>query len=249
MGFHAMRRRRSEGSRVAFVRHLQASPGFTTAGDAVLGCSVESTPIKPAHGGVRRFVESPYALQIFCVAAFSVRLRLRIYAGWPNNADRLRDVVGTKPSGKNNKGPDLFDDPATDAPVVRHAERTNLPVRRAVAVQQEIFGNTLVAPRDLDALFPVNGHAAHDHAARQCRPDGRDVSRTEQFRRRAKMDDRWLQSPRPLDDQSCSRRKEKRRKLRWRRNCSGNLSRPSERLFARKLTIAYQDADVVNSDF
>jgi hypothetical protein len=90
---------------------------------------------------VRRFVESSHTLQILGVAAFPVRSRLRVHAGRPDNIDRLYDVLGTKPSGKDDGGADQLDDPTTEAPVVRYAQRADLPVRRTMAVQQQIIRN------------------------------------------------------------------------------------------------------------
>jgi hypothetical protein len=91
----------------------------------------------------------------------------------------------------------------------------------------------------------VDRHTAHDRVARQSGLDHGDLSRTEQFRRGAKVDDRGPQLSRPLDDQVRSRREKQGRKLRRGRYRSGDLRRPSERLFARKFAVADQDADVV----
>lgn len=135
------------------------------------------------------FVETSHPVEIFRVTAFSDRLRFRINAGRPDNADRLGDVVRTKPSSEKDANVNLLDNPLTDVPVVRHAKGANLPVRRTVAVQQKIIGNAFVAPSDLDAFLPVNGDAAHYRAARQRRPNGRDLCRSEQFGRRSQMDD------------------------------------------------------------
>jgi hypothetical protein len=53
----------------------------------------------------------------------------------------------------------------------------------------------------------------------------------------------------PFDDQARSRREKQGRKLRWRRYGTANLSRPSERLVARKLAVADQDTNVINAEF
>jgi hypothetical protein len=99
-------------------------------------------------------MELSHAFQILGVRAFPVRFRLRIHAGRPNPAYRLRDVVGTEPSGEDNGGSDFFDDASADAPVVRQAERADLLVRGAVAVKQKIVRNALIAPSDADAFLP-----------------------------------------------------------------------------------------------
>jgi hypothetical protein len=83
---------------------------------------------------------------------------------------------------------------------------------------------------------------------RQRRFDRSYLIRSEQLRRCAKVDDGWLERPRPFDDEVHSRRKKERRNPRRRHYRSRNLRRPKERLFARKLAVADQNPNVVDTN-
>jgi hypothetical protein len=186
-------------------------------------------PIRTARSSTRGYMELSHAFQILGVRAFPVRFRLRIHAGRPNHAYRLRDVVGTEASGEDDGGADRFDDASADAPVVRQAERADLLVRGAVAVKQKIVRNPVIASSDADAFFPVDWHAPHDQAARQHSFDCSHLIRIEQFRSCAKVDDRGPKRAPPFDDQVRSRSEKQRRKPRRRRYRSRNFRRLRER--------------------
>src|SRR5437868_13664068 len=51
--------------------------------------------------------------------------------------------------------------------VMHDPERTDLPVRSTVAIEQQVIGNPVAAARDRDAFITGNGHAPHDRHARQ----------------------------------------------------------------------------------
>jgi hypothetical protein len=55
-----------------------------------------------------------------------IRSRLGVDTSWTDGSDRFCDVVRSEAAGQDNRNASEIHDAATDAPVVRHAERADL---------------------------------------------------------------------------------------------------------------------------
>src|SRR6516162_345053 len=102
----------------------------------------------------------------FCeVLALSVRpigLGLGIHTRRTDRGDRGGDIVGTKPTGENDRDADLVDDAAAESPIVDTAERPELPCPEVVAVEQQEVGNAQIRSRDLDTGLVDDRNRPHD---------------------------------------------------------------------------------------
>src|SRR3954451_4422570 len=93
--------------------------------------------------------------------------RLGVDTGGPNGADRFGNVVGSKPSGKNDRHADEIGDLAADPPIMRNLESADLPVRLAVAVKQQKLRDPVIEASQSDALPAGNRDAPNNEPARQ----------------------------------------------------------------------------------
>jgi hypothetical protein len=97
--------------------------------------------------------------------------------------------LSAEAAGQYDRSARLLDNLPADPPVVRDAERPDLPVVRPVAFYQQIVGDSLVGPRDVDALGFHHRHPAHHWDARNCALDLEDMLRRNQLRGGPQMDD------------------------------------------------------------
>jgi hypothetical protein len=77
------------------------------------------------------------------VRAGLICLRLRVYTGRPNRADRLGNIVGSKTPCQDHGCSDKLDDAAADRPIVGHAKRANLAIGWLMAVQEQEIDNPI----------------------------------------------------------------------------------------------------------
>ena len=197
-----------------------------------------------SRGRARGFVDPPRAFKVLGVRAFpAASLRSTRPADLRHGVPTFRE-----PGFANYGGRPLVDASDHLREILRQSRCADLLVRWTLAVQQQVVRDALVGSSDVDAFLAMNRHAPHDQAVRQRRFDSGNLIRSEQRRRCAKVDDGWLERPRPLDDQGHSRREKERRKSRRRHYRSRSLRRLRERLFAWKLAVANQNPNVVDTN-
>lgn len=102
--------------------------------------------MKPAH-----------PLKVLHMQGVLIGLCLRIDPCRTHSAYRISNVVGAEAAGKKDGDVNQLDDASADAPVVRHAKRADLPVKRAVAVEQKVVGKPIVVLGDAQLSSPKTG--------------------------------------------------------------------------------------------
>src|SRR5262249_45408489 len=95
--------------------------------------------------------------------------------------------VRAEPACKEDRCGEGFSDLAADVPVMRDPERTDLSIVGAVAVQQHEISNSLVAPRNAQALQSSDRHTPHDRKAPNRALERQYLLRSQQLWRRTQM--------------------------------------------------------------
>src|SRR4051794_39443770 len=90
---------------------------------------------------------------------------LGIDPGRSDGANRLGDVVGSEPAGKNYRRADEFDDAAADPPVMRDAESPDLAVQGPMAVEQQKIRDAFVEAGKRQTLLACYRNASHQQTA------------------------------------------------------------------------------------
>src|SRR5262249_12412770 len=107
-----------------------------------------------------------------------------------NCTDRVGDIIRPKTTRQNHRYPDKLDDTMAKLPVMRYPERSNLPIRFSMAIQEQEIGNSLVAASNSNARLAHYGDASHQKHAGQLAFEGCCILWPEQFGRCAQMDSR-----------------------------------------------------------